>query len=55
MVTVNATASGAIDGDLLSSALFADPGDLFPEGTGFDHEFSNSNNSASATTDVDGP
>ncbi len=54
-VTVNATASGAADGDLLASSLFADPGDIFPEGTGFDHEFSNSNNSASATTDVEGP
>lgn len=54
-VTVNSTASGASDGDVLFATVFADPGDLFPEGTGFDHEFTNLNNDVTETTSVVAP
>jgi uncharacterized repeat protein (TIGR01451 family) len=54
-VTVNVTADGASDGDTLSNSLLADPFDVFPEGTGSDHEFSNDNNIASTSTSVVDP
>jgi uncharacterized repeat protein (TIGR01451 family)/fimbrial isopeptide formation D2 family protein len=51
-VTINATASGAADGDVLSTFLYADPWDALPQGTGFGDEFSNDNNSVIESTDV---
>jgi len=54
-VTVNSTASGAVDGDLLTATVYADPYDNFPEGTGSDHEFTDANNSAIVSTSVVGP
>jgi uncharacterized repeat protein (TIGR01451 family) len=54
-VTVNVTADGAADGDTLSTSVLADPFDVFPEGTGSDHEFTNDNNIASTSTSVIDP
>lgn len=54
-VTVHSTASGASDGNTLFAYLLADPGDAFPEGTGSDHEFTNSNNNANESTSVVAP
>ena len=54
-VTVNSTASGASDGDVLYSYLFADPSNIFPEGTGSGDEFTDANNQVTEATSVVGP
>jgi len=54
-VTVHSTASGAADGDVLFATVYADPYDTFPEGTGFDHEFTDANNSVTEATNVVAP
>ena len=55
-VTVHSTVSGASDGDTLIATVYADPYDEFPEGaTDADHELTDSNNSAIASTNVVGP
>lgn len=54
-LTVNSTASGASDGATLFSYLFADPADLFPEGSGAGQEFTNANNQVTESTSVVAP
>ncbi len=54
-VTVNATASGAADGDVLDTFLFSDPFDALPEGSGAGAEFTNANNDVIESTSVVAP